>query len=326
MSNVIEQVKQALVDGDDLSQARVAREAGISDAVLCSLLAGNYVGNIPRNLGKLECWLKTRGKTAQVVEAASTVSCKAPTWQPLPTANAIMGVLSTAQALCRWGMVYEGAGVGKTETAERYQSKKSNVWILTASPFRNSETAVLQTLCGVLKIKNPGRTRAQMSEAIEKRLKGTKGLLIIDEAQYYPDRILNGIRIMTERRVGVVLLGNDVVRTRMSNPKTSSDMTPVWSRVISPLRVFTASDADIEQYIQAWGITNESIITYAKEKIPGSTGALRSLESMLKLAITLATTNGAELSLGHIEAAWVMLDEMAANEAAVKRNKGGAKK
>lgn len=55
-------------------------------------------------------------------------------------------------------------------------------------------------------------TRARMSEAIAQRISGTNGLLLIDEAQYLSERILNGIRVLTDDRIGVVLLGNDVVK------------------------------------------------------------------------------------------------------------------
>lgn len=313
MSDVISQVKAMLTDAKgELTQAAIARESGLSEAVLSALLAGSY-GNtvskdtVARHESKLKKWLSTR---AHAAEAQRRIGHKKPVWQPLPTADNIMEVLKMAQTLCRWGMVYEGAGVGKTVTAEHYKAEGTNVWILTACPFRNSETAVLQSLMKVLGQEFARRTRAEMSEVIEAKFKGSKGLLIIDEAQYYSDRVLNGIRILAEGRVGVVLLGNDVVRTRMSAIRTLSDMNPVWSRVISPLRIFTASPADIVQYLKAWGITDKDIIREAKRVIPTSAGALRSLESAVMRGLSLADVDNEPLSLAHFKEAWRMLELM----------------
>ncbi len=308
MSDVISQVKAVLAEAKGgLTQATVARESGLSEPVLSALLAGNYNGAVAKNENNLKKWLATRARTA---ETRRRTGHQKPVWQPLPTADSIMDVLRTAQSLCRWGMVYEGAGVGKTVTAKHYQEEGSNVWILTACPFRNSETAVLQSLMKVLGLEFANRTRAQMSEAIEAKFTGTKGLLIIDEAQYYSDRVLNGIRILAEGRVGVVLLGNDVVRTRMSDLRTLSAMNPVWSRVISPLRIFTASPADIAQYLKAWGITDAGIIREAKKIIPTSTGALRTLESVVMQGLSLASVDNEPLSLAHFKEAWKTLEGM----------------
>ncbi|KGT33509.1 hypothetical protein HC02_28900 [Vibrio parahaemolyticus] len=53
---------------------------------------------------------------------------------------------------------------------------------------------------------------------------GRNGLVIIDEAQYLSDDTLNGIRILIEGKAGGMLLGNDVVRTRMTATRSKVNM------------------------------------------------------------------------------------------------------
>lgn len=301
MTTVIERVNAALAADSELTQVQVSKQAGMSEAVLSALMAGTYKGNVERNLAKLEKWLKTREESAKTQDLVRGPKDE---WLPLPTSVRIQNVMKTAQALRAWGLVYKGAGVGKTTTARHYQSENSNVWIFTADPFRNNEMAVLQGLCDQLKIACHGMTRARMSEAIAQRISGTNGLLLIDEAQYLSERILNGIRVLTDDRIGVVLLGNDVVKTRMSAPRTAVDMNPVWSRVISCLELPTVSREDIASYLSVWGIEDKEVVRFAYEKIPQSVGALRSLYRLLQVATSIATSARQTLSLEHIKAAW----------------------
>lgn len=308
MSDVIEQVKAVLAAaGDSLNQAQVARQSGISEAVLSALIAGNYKGNVERNIAKLAKWLKTRVERNQ--KRAELKATHGESWLPLPTSRRIEGVLKMSQALCSWGLVYKGAGVGKTSTALHYQQENSNVWIFTADPFRNNEMAVLQGLCGLIKIDFRGQTRAGMSSAIIEKISHSEGLLIIDEAQYLSERILNGIRVLTENRIGVVLLGNDVVRTRMSSPRSAVDMNPVWSRVIGCLELPTVARDDITHYLkECWGIEKADLVRYACDKVPQSKGALRSLKMALRVATSIATSKSVELGLPEFKEGWRMVE------------------
>lgn len=299
--SVIERVRAALAANSELTQSQVAKQAGMSDAVLSALMAGTYTGNVERNLTKLEKWFKTSAETAKTQDLVRGPKGE---WLPLPTAVRIQNVLRMAQAVQAWGLVFKGAGVGKTTTARHYQSENSNVWIFTADPFRNNEMAVLQGLCDQLKIATDGMTRSRMSQAISQRISGTNGLLIIDEAQYLSERILNGIRVLTDDRIGVVLLGNDVVKTRMNAPRTAVDMNPVWSRVIQSLELPTVGREDITSYLKVWDIEDKDVIRFACDKIPQSVGALRSLYRLLQVATSIATSAHQALSLEHIKAAW----------------------
>lgn len=298
---VIDQVRAILAADENLSQAQVAKQAGISEAVLSALMAGTYGGNVERNLNKLAKFIKTRHQKA---ETKALVRGPQDEWLPLPTALRIEAVMKNAQHLRAWGLVYQGAGVGKTTTAHHYQSETSNVWIFTADPFRNNEMAVLQGLCDAMKIERHRMTKARMCEAIVKKITGSDGLLIIDEGQYLSGKILNGIRVLTDDRIGVVLMGNDLVRTQLTEIGNVVDMNPVWSRVITSLALPTVSRQDIVNYLKVWGVEDKEVIRFVLDKIPKSVGAMRSLNRLLQVATAIATTTGTALGLGEAQAAW----------------------
>ena len=217
--------------------------------------------------------------------------------------------MDLARTMRRWSMVYEGSGIGKTVTAEEYQRKHNNVWIVTASNLCKSARAILSELCESMNIKTSNMTVYRMQKAIAQELDGSNGLIIIDEAQYLSDDVLNGLRILAERKCGVFLLGNDVVRTRMSAARSQVNMNPIWSRMIRPTCIKVASKEDIKSYMQAWGIQDQEFFKAAYAIVPKTTGQLRTLADMIMLASSSASRNHEPLTPKHLAAAHHYLKE-----------------
>lgn len=296
MNQIIEQVKQ-LQEASGLSNRQLAKQAGFSDGILSGLLKGTYPGNSQKYLDMLQVWISTQSE----FKASLKQTLTEPNFIELPTAKRIMNLMSTAQTLSRWSMAYEGSGVGKTVAANEYQRTHSNVWIITASAFCKTSRFVLGELGECLGLRTQGMTVARMSQSIAKELDGAKGLIVIDEAQYLSDDVLNGLRILAEGKAGVMLLGNDMVRTRMSATRSKINMKPVWSRIIHPARIAEASSDDIEAYVTAWGIKDKDMIGYAKKVTPNTNGQLRTLGDVIKLSLSMAHSSGCEVSLIHMK-------------------------
>ncbi|SKA66381.1 AAA family ATPase [Enterovibrio nigricans] len=296
MNQIIEQVKQ-LQETSGLSNRQLAKQAGFGEAILSGLFKGSYPGNSQKYLEMLQVWVSTQGEFKESIKQALSE----PGFINLPTAKRIINLMSTAQTLSRWSMAYEGSGVGKTMAAKEYQRTHSNVWIITASAFCKTSRFVLGELGECLGIRTQGMTVARMSQAIAKELDGAKGLIVVDEAQYLSDDVLNGLRILSEGKAGVMLLGNDMVRTRMSATRSIVNMKPVWSRIIHPAKITEASKDDIEAYVKAWGITNGEMISYAKKVTPSTNGQLRTLGDVIKLSLSMAHSSGCEVSLAHMK-------------------------
>ncbi|MGR5240251.1 AAA family ATPase [Photobacterium damselae] len=302
---VIEQVKE-LINKEHLTQAEISRQSGVSQQVLSPLLKGTYTGSTGAYLERLANWLNTY-KSAKATRAHSFTD---PEWVQTYTANKIEKLMQTAQALVVWTMVYEGAGVGKTVTAKRYQSKNSNVWIITASPYIKGKKAFLTTLARELNITVGTMTIDRLAYEIQQKIEDSNGLIVVDEAQYVTDDVLNGLRILTENRVGVTLLGNDIVRARMSAPKSRSNMNPIWSRIMVSKRIRNSTQKDIEVYLKAWGIKDSELIKWAFKVIPTTTGQLRTLKNLIKLASAYAVQEDSQIKLSHIEKAYEAIKEV----------------
>lgn len=305
MNTIIQHVLNVR-DEEHLSNRQISKESGVGEAILSKLLNNKpYTGDTDAQLHKLETWLKTRN--TQLEEFSDVL--KEPDFLPLPTSQVIWKLMDMARTMRRWGMVYEGAGIGKTMTAEEYQRQHNNIWIVTASEFCKSARAILSELCDRVGVKAQGMTVARMNKALEDALTGSNGLIIIDEAQYLSDNVLNGLRILSERKCGVFLLGNDVVRTRMSAARSQVNLNPIWSRMIRPTCIKTASREDIQHYMQAWGITDPTLFNTAYDIVPKTTGQLRTLADMIMLASSSASRNHEPLTAKHLSAAHHYLKE-----------------
>ncbi|WP_341495726.1 AAA family ATPase [Photobacterium damselae subsp. damselae] len=308
MNQVIEQVKH-LRDVERLTQRAIAKESGVTESILSSLLKGTYLGQSDVYEKKLALWVESKKESKAALKEASNELLSEPEFLMLPTAKQIMGLMGVAQSLKSWSMVYEGAGVGKTMAAKEYQRTHNNVWIVTASAFCKTASFVLGELAEQLGIKSQGMTIARLSKAIAKELDGTNGLVVIDEAQYLSDDVLNGLRILIDGKAGGMLLGNDVVRTRMTTTRSKINMKAFWSRVISPANVKHSSAEDIAIFVRAWGINDESMIKYALKVTPKTEGQLRSLSAIIKLAASTAKSKGQDISAQHLAIAHDYLTE-----------------
>ncbi len=306
MNHIIQQVL-TVKNSEKLSNRKISKESDIDEGILSKLLNNKpYTGDTEAQLQKLETWLNTRGTQ---VEEFANAALKEPGFVMLPTSETIWKLMDLARSMRRWSMVYEGSGIGKTMTAEEYQRQHNNVWIVTASSFCKSARAILSEICDRMNIKCSSMTAHRMKSAIEKELDGTNGLIIIDEAQYLSDDVLNGLRIMAERKCGVFLLGNDVVRTRMSASRSQVNLNPIWSRNIRPTCIKVASKEDIKAYMQAWGIQDPKLFTAAYNIVPKTTGQLRTLGDMIMLASSSASRNNESLTPKHLTAAHHYLKE-----------------
>jgi hypothetical protein len=306
MITIVEQVK-TIIKQDGLTNSDVARQSGVSPQILSPLLKDKYTSCPDAHIEKLANWLTTY-KSGKETRAEV---CQDPEWVETPTARKLLEMMRLSQGFSAWTMAYEGAGVGKTKAANQYQSNNSNVWIVTASPNNKARRAFLSLIAREMGLNANGMTIDRLDYEITQRITGSNGLLIIDEAQYVTDDSLNGLRILTEGRIGVTLLGNDVVRSRMSAPKSRANMYPIWSRILKSHKVVKSTQKDIYTYIRAWGITDKNVIEWAYKVIPSTTGQIRTLRNLIRLAISIAQDKREPVGVAHMESAFNFIKEVA---------------
>ena len=283
------------------SQAAAARDAGIAESTFAALLSGTYTGKMENQIPKLQAWLASRDERAKT---AATLP-KAPGFQLLPSSQKIMTALTWAQVAPAFVPIIGAPGVSKTTTSEHYAATNPNVWMVTVTPSTASASALLAEICVTMDLDERSTTR--MSRAIGQRVKGIQALIIIDEAQNLTVPALEESRALVDRfKVGVGILGNRTIHARLYG-KGQESHGQLFSRASMKPKLFAPMVGDICQMVAAWGVTDEAELKFLKV-IGRKIGALRNLDTVLKLASMLAAGAGQPRGLAHIRAAWEQID------------------
>lgn len=281
------------IESTGISQAQVARQLGVSPSALSSYLKGDYKGNSEAIDEAVKNWFVGLDYKKQVF-------VEAPIFIETATAKQIWTTLNFAKILGTFSIVYGASGVGKTKAAQEFKRNNSNVWLITASPARSTLSEVLYEMALELNINDAPRRKAKLSRLIAKKLNGTNGLMIIDEADHLPYDALEEIRIIQEETgVGIVLIGNDRVYNRLrGGANQQHEFARLWSRVAKKVSIQKSKKADVKAVATAWNldISDTDLMTtlYA---IGASSGGLRALTQYLRLAGMTAKVNNQLINL-----------------------------
>lgn len=229
----------ALIKQGKLTQAKLARETGVNSGALSAWMNDKYKGNVETLEMPIKNWLALSDRKAEVF-------VEAPNFIDIPTAHKVFSSLDMARILPTMVTIYGASGVGKTKACQAYQQHNTNVWMITASPARATLSSILYELALELGINDAPRRKDRLSRLIVKKLKGTQGLVIIDESDHLPYDALEEIRIIQEEvEVGFALIGNDKVYNRIQGGVNQAhEYARLWSRIgkHTPIKASTKGD------------------------------------------------------------------------------------
>ncbi len=287
----------------ELTQTRIAREAGISTTMLSQWMNDAYKGDNAVAEEKIAKWLDSYRERMAIIPKLPT----APEWVETQTAKRIMSVLSYTQMGADIGVVYGIPGAGKTFAVKEYQRRKPNVWHATMCPSSSSLMGCLDVVADAIGCRGSANSAARLHRAIKSELMGTQGLLIIDEAQHLKASALDELRIIQEAcNIGLVYVGNEVVYTRMTGAQRGAYLEQLHSRIGKVVQISGVAKPDVEAVLDAWGVS-EALSREALKKAASHAGALRVLTKVLRLASLAASNLDVPLSHQHIKAAWADL-------------------
>lgn len=299
---VIATVK-AMIDSKKVTQSKLAKEIDVSTSVISQYLNGKYDGIGGDAAGvteKLTAWL-----ALQTNRATNPV---APKFVQTQTANQIHTALAYAHAAECISVVFGASGVGKTTAAKHYANDNPNVWMITASPSASSLSECLYELALELGMDDAPRRKGPLARAIKRRLMGTGGLVIIDEADHLDYATLEELRILQEQtQVGMVLVGNNRVYAQLTGGRRNEDFARLFSRIAKKVGIHKAKKNDVTAIATAWGIHGDSeraLMTVISEK----PGALRLLNQTLRLAAMMASGSNSAIGVTHLRAAFKDLE------------------
>lgn len=293
-------VRNAMAE-EGLTQATIARESGLSQTTLSQWLKGQYPGDNEAIAAKIATWLSSR--TVAKANAAPTVTG----WIDTPTGRKIEAALTAAQHEQTIAVVYGGAGVGKTSAIRRYSENRPNVWRVTAAPSTAGLMAALEAIGAALDLRDLPNRPANYSREIVRRMVGTKGLLVIDEAQHLSVQALEEVRsIHDQAATGIAFVGNEAVYARLTGGSRKATFAQLFSRIGHRLSLTGASRADTDAMLAAWGIVGAAERDWA-HKVASLPGGLRGLVQTLRSASIVATKRAAAVDVRLLQAAWLQL-------------------
>lgn len=268
-----------MLDNKEITGSKLARELGISTSTLSQVKNGTYIAETTAIEEKMSAWLDMRAQKSVVTDPGFVMT---------ETARQIQADISFANATNSIVVIHGASGVGKTKAAADYQRRNPNVWMITASPSRATMTECLYELAMALGMEQAPRLRGPLARAIRRRLAGTEGLLIVDEADHISYDTLEELRILAEEaEIGMVLIGNSKVYTQLTGGSRSEDFARLFSRIAKKRALTKTKREDVRAVARAWDISGDDELA-TMIQIAERPGGLRLLNKTLRLSLTAA--------------------------------------
>lgn len=289
-----------IIEAEGLTVAAAAKDAGVAYTTFHAYLQGTYTGNNGRVGAEVERWLRSREDRRQATRSLPV----APSFQMTQTAERLQAVLQYAQYANDIAIIAGGPGIGKTITCQHYRDENPNVWMVTIEPTTATTNGLLRELCTELGLTE--RDNAKLARAICGRIDGTRGLLIIDEAQHLDTKALDQLRAIHDRTaIGIVMVGNESVYTRLEGGGRRAEFAQLYSRVGMRHTQAGPRPADVDVLADRWDVTAEE--RKLLQAIARKPGALRGMTKTLALASMIAHGAGIPRNADHVRQAWAKL-------------------
>lgn len=284
--------------------AQVAPETAVAYQTLAAWSKNKYTGNNDRIAKQISAWITTM----RARERARLTMRAVPPFTMTKTASRIWEAAEFAQTMPQMALISADSGVGKTTAVEAYAATASNAWVVTTEPVHDQMGALLDLISRALKMEY-AHSAAAKSRLIQERLRGTKGLLIVDEAQNLTAVLRDQLRSMVfdGAGVGVLLVGNEKLRLQFSRERMTGENAQLFSRIGLRFTRAKPLKEDVSKLLDAWGVDDDK----AREAALGiamKPGANRVMSNVLVLAFSLADARGDEApTLEDVEMAWQQL-------------------
>ncbi|EJB1540050.1 AAA family ATPase, partial [Salmonella enterica] len=289
-----------LVENEETTFKQIALESGLSTGTISSFINDKYNGDNERVSQILQRWLEKYHAVAELPEPPRFVETQ--TVKQIWTSMRFASLTESIAVVCG------NPGVGKTEAAREYRRTNNNVWMITITPSCASVLECLTELAFELGMNDAPRRKGPLSRALRRRLEGTQGLVIIDEADHLGAEVLEELRLLQEStRIGLVLMGNHRVYSNMTGGNRTVEFARLFSRIAKRTAINKTKKADVKAIADAWQINGEKELELLQQ-IAQKPGALRILNHSLRLAAMTAHGKGERVNEDYLRQAFRELD------------------
>ncbi|WP_231362504.1 AAA family ATPase [Escherichia coli] len=291
---------RTLVENEETTFKQIALESGLSTGTISSFINDKYNGDNERVSQMLQRWLEKYHAVAELPEPPRFVETQ--TVKQIWTSMRFASLTESIAVVCG------NPGVGKTEAAREYRRTNNNVWMITITPSCASVLECLTELAFELGMNDAPRRKGPLSRALRRRLEGTQGLVIIDEADHLGAEVLEELRLLQEStRIGLVLMGNHRVYSNMTGGNRTVEFARLFSRIAKRTAINKTKKADVKAIADAWQISGENELELLQQ-IAQKPGALRILNHSLRLAAMTAHGKGERVNEDYLRQAFRELD------------------
>lgn len=289
-----------LKSSSGVSWAKLAREAGIPSGTLTTWASGEYGGNDLNVAVRVRRFLDG----GAVLQRVKALRAEEPGWLPTPVSNVILGLIQKAHL----GDItaFSGtSGCGKTATAEHYRDQAANVFIATMDPTITTVREMLRVVLRAVGDSEPryAATSSDISRRIVDRVRGSRAIIIIDEAQDLCPQALQVARSWNDRcGVGLCFMG-DMRLIPLLLASRKLDLATFNSRIDMQDSRATVEAEDIEIVARGWGVDDKASLRFLLS-IGDKPGTLRGVVKTIRSAMDLATEEERELELADLKGVW----------------------
>jgi DNA transposition AAA+ family ATPase len=259
----------AVVAEGKVSQARVARELGVSSTMISSYKNHSYNGNVSTLEEKIASFLDREQRrmsnfTIPIVNTTTIENGR----QAIEMAHDFKDI----------AVIAGESGVGKTTLVNCYVEENPGAAFVMRAYRNISQLKMIEGIAKALGITLIG-SQSTLIDHIVDALKGRDAVLIVDEADYLTDASLELLRcvVVDAACIGLVLVGLPRLVGRLENIR--NDHSQILTRVGTWLMIERMKKQDAEKIIQsAWDGVDEALVELL---ITTADGCVRTLIKLL---------------------------------------------
>ncbi|MDE0880702.1 MAG: AAA family ATPase [Sphingomonas bacterium] len=280
-----------------ISWAALGELAGVPGGTLSTFGTGNYGGNNER-VAKLI--YRYRQLLASQAERTHGLVI-APSFFETPTSRRLRALLIVAH-MGRITVGATGPGTGKTITLKEYQASVANCWVATMKPSTETPFAMMKQILRALNMTVAGGGKDQLSQLIADRVRGRRGLLVIDEANHLSLKAIEELRsIHDDTDVGLAMFGNEELLMRIRGGVRSDAFARLNSRIAQSHIQNLPLEEDVEAFCDAWALNDAGMrAMLVRVALTPGAGGLRECRQIVEQASMLANDEGRPLNLSDL--------------------------
>lgn len=274
-----------------MSQAALARMAGVAEGTLSIVLKGTYPANPAEVISKIMAIIERE-------EAKITNKIKSLDFVETSVSEKIAFALDLAVWDTKIVCIVGDSGLGKTWAVKKYVENNPSAILVEADPTYAVKT-VLENIARRLDIADVYGRNSELLEAVVQKLKGSGRMILIDEAEYLTDTALDIVRRIHDKAdVPVALVGMPHLLTNVIGKKNKH--AQIYSRM-NLCKLASLSIEDAQSIVASIFGNVEKQIT--KTFFECSRGTTRILADLIRITQRILVKNNAEISVTSIKLA-----------------------